>query len=186
MADRVPARLRVAVDVVDPAPDARVLEVGCGPGVAMALLCARLVEGHVTGLDRSATAIERAEKRLRRFLEDGRADLQHRDLVAFHGDGRPYDSIFAVDVNAFWTGPADGEASRLRDLVADDGVVRLFYDPPGGAEGHPAADRSAAALRRVGLVARTEVVDGILCVTARAGRPAPDAQRPRRGSTTGT
>jgi protein-L-isoaspartate O-methyltransferase len=171
MVDRVPARVRVAVDVVDPAPGARVLEVGCGPGVAMALVCARLVDGHVTGLDRSAIAIERAEKRLRRFLDDGRADLQHRDLVAFHGDGRPYDSVLAVDVNAFWTGAGVEEAERLRDLVADDGVVRLFFDPPGGAEGHPSGARSAAALHRAGFDTRIGVVDGIVCVTGRPGTP---------------
>ena len=167
MADRVPARIRVAVDVMDPPPDARVLEIGCGPGVAMALLCERLVDGHVTGLDRSATAIERAERRLARHLDDGRADLQHRDLAAFHGDGRPFDVVFAVDVNVFWTGPSQTEASRLRDLVADTGVVHLFFAPPGDLAGHPAAERTAAALERAGFEARADVVDGVLCVTGR-------------------
>lgn len=182
MADRVPARLRVAVGVVDPAPDSRLLEVGCGPGVAMALLCARLVDGHVTGLDRSATAIERAEKRLRRFLDDGRADLRHRDLVAFHGDGRPYDSVFAVDVNAFWTGPVETAAARVRDLVTDDGVVRLFFAPPGGPPGHPAGDGAATALHRAGFATTVEVIDDVLVVTGRPRAPAPRVEHPQPGA----
>jgi cyclopropane fatty-acyl-phospholipid synthase-like methyltransferase len=170
MADRIPPRIRVAVDVVDPAPDARVLEIGCGPGVAMALLCERLVDGHITGLDRSATAIERAKKRLARHLDAGRADLQHRDLAAFHGDGRPYDVVFAVDVNAFWTGPAEAEATRLRELVADDGVVHLLFSAPEGVNGRRAADAATAALQRAGFTTGTTgttVVDGVVCVTGR-------------------
>ncbi len=167
--DRVPARIRVAVDVLDPAPDHRVLEVGCGPGVAMALVCGRLVDGHVTGMDRSATAIERAERRLRRWLDDGTADLHHRDLGRVHGDGRPYDRILAVDVNLFWTGDAATEAARLRDLVADDGAVHLVFAPPGGADGHPAGERSATALERAGFRTGVAVVEGVLCVT---GHPA--------------
>ncbi|GAA2722935.1 SAM-dependent methyltransferase [Cellulomonas aerilata] len=170
MADRVPARIRVAVDLVDPAPDARVLEVGCGPGVAMALLCDRLVDGHVTGLDRSATAIERAEKRLRRRLDDGTADLQHRDLTAFHGDGRPYDVVFAVDVNLFWTGPADAATARLRDLVAEDGRVHLLFRTPDGVDDDRPARLTAAALERAGFDTRTTVLDGVRCVT---GTPRP-------------
>ncbi|WNB86940.1 class I SAM-dependent methyltransferase [Cellulomonas sp. ATA003] len=169
--DRTPHRIRVAVDVVDPAPDARVLEIGCGPGVAMALLCERLPDGHVTGLDRSATAIARAERRLRRHLDAGRADLQHRELTTFHGDGRPYDVVLAVDVNAFWTGPAEAAASRLVDLLADDGVVHLLFAPPDGVDGHPAGERTVAALRHVGLDACCDVVDGVLCVTAPHRRP---------------
>ena len=68
MADRIPPRLRTAVDVLDPAPNVRVLEVGCGPGVALALVCQRVTDGHVTGLDRSATAVERARARLARDI----------------------------------------------------------------------------------------------------------------------
>jgi protein-L-isoaspartate O-methyltransferase len=172
--DRVPARIRVAVDVVDPAPDARVLEVGCGPGVAMALVCGRLVDGHITGLDRSATAIERAQKRLRRHLDDGVADLQHRDLTAFHGDGRPYDVVFAVNVNLFWTGPVDVATARLHDLVSDSGRVHLFLETPDGEDaghGDRAARQAAASLEDGGFDARWTVLDGgVRCVT---GTPLP-------------
>ena len=166
MVDRIPTRLRVAVDVVDPAPGARVLEVGCGTGVAMALVCTRLVDGHVTGLDRSATAIEHAERRLARHLDEGRADLQHRDLAAFHGDGRPYDVVFAVNVNVFWTGPAEAEAARLRDLVAVDGAVHLFYELPAGADERRVREGAGAALRGAGFAVTDRVVDGVLCLTA--------------------
>ena len=167
MVDRVPARIRVAVDVVDPDPDARVLEIGCGPGVAMALICRRLAGGHITGLDRSATAIARAERRLSRYLDDGLADLQHRDLAGFHGDGRPFDIVFAVDVNVFWTGSAEPETTRLRDLVAEDGLVRLFYEAPVGTDLHRVIHPTTAALERAGFDARHETLDGVVCVTGR-------------------
>jgi protein-L-isoaspartate O-methyltransferase len=163
--DRVPARIRVAVDVVDPAPDARVLEIGCGPGVAMALLCDRVADGHVTGLDRSATAIQRAEKRLRRRLDDGVADLQHRDLTAFHGDGRPYDVVLAVNVGVFWSDEAPAAAARVRDLVADHGRVHLVLETPAGVDGDAIAGRAAAALPDAGFGTTSDVVDGIRCVT---------------------
>ncbi|WP_298459889.1 cyclopropane-fatty-acyl-phospholipid synthase family protein [uncultured Cellulomonas sp.] len=169
----VPRRIRVAVDRLAPAPDARLLEVGPGPGVAMALICRELTDGHITGLDRSATAIARAEKRLASYLEVGRADLQHRDLAGFHGDGRTFDQVFAIDVNVFWTDPAHAEVARLRDLVADDGVVHLFADPPDGAADRLAAARAAGALASAGFTVVTEVVDGVVCVTGRPGPARP-------------
>ena len=136
-------------------------------------VCERLDDGHVTGMDRSATAIARAEKRLWRHLENGLADLQHRDLAGFHGDGRPYDAVFAVNVNVFWAAPAEPEAARLRELVADDGVVRLFYELPGGVQDSRAADRTRSVLGHAGFATRVDVIDAILCVT---GTPLPRAE----------
>jgi len=167
MTRQVPRRIRVAVDVVDPGPAARLLEVGCGAGVAMALVCARLDSGHITGMDRSTTAITRAEKRLRRYLDEGVADLQHRDLAGFHGDGRAFDEVFAINVNVFWTGAGEPEASRLRELVADDGVVRLFYETPDGVPDDRASTGTRAVLARAGFDCRAEVIEGVLCVTGR-------------------
>lgn len=173
MSSHLPTRIRVAVDVVGPGPGDRLLEVGCGPGVAMALVCERLDDGHITGLDRSATAIARAEKRLWRQLENGMADLQHRDLAGFHGDGRPFDAVFAINVNVFWAATAETEAARLRELVADDGVVGLFYELPGGVQDGRATDLTRSVLGRAGFATQVDVIDAILCVT---GTPLPRAE----------
>lgn len=164
MVTRVPHRTRVAVDALEVAPDARVLEVGCGTGVAAQLLCSLVPDGHVTAVDRSARAVAHAERRLARWVEAGVADVVERDLLRFHGDGRPYDVVLAVDVNVFWTGPAHEECARLRDLVADDGVVHLWFDPPGPTDGAVVVARAAEALRGAGFAAVTGAVDGVLHV----------------------
>jgi SAM-dependent methyltransferase len=60
---RVPERIDWAVRLLDVAPEDEVLEVGCGPGVAVALVCRRLAGGRITAVDRSGTAIQRATSR---------------------------------------------------------------------------------------------------------------------------
>jgi len=72
---RVPDRLRWAVDVVDPQPDEELLEVGCGPGVAAALVCERLASGRLHAVGRSATAAERTRRRGADHLASGRLHL---------------------------------------------------------------------------------------------------------------
>ena len=76
------------------------VKIGCGTGVAAELLCRRLPEGHVTALDRSGAAVGHAERRLARWLDAGIADVVERDLAGFHGDGRPYDVVLAININS--------------------------------------------------------------------------------------
>lgn len=123
----VPPRLVAAVELVDPAPDARVLEVGCGRGVAAALLLDRLPRGRYTGLDRSATATAATAARLA-----GRAFAVHTTALAHHR-AEPADVALAINVNAFWTGPARAELAVLADALCPDGVLHLVYGSDGGA-----------------------------------------------------
>ena len=167
MARPVPPRIRLAVDALDLRPDARVLEVGAGTGVAAELLCARVPEGHVTVLDRSATAVAHAERRLARWLAAGVADVTERDLAAFHGDGRPYDAVLAINVNVFWTGQAHHEVARVSDLLADDGAAHLWFSPPPGGDAAGVGDRARASLVAGGLRAEVHLVDALAHVVGR-------------------
>ncbi|HEX3211952.1 MAG TPA: methyltransferase domain-containing protein, partial [Actinomycetota bacterium] len=72
----VPERIRWAVQVLDPAPGDQLLEIGCGPGVAVAAVCQRLRDGRVVAIDRSATAIARATRRNADCIASGRAVLR--------------------------------------------------------------------------------------------------------------
>nr|MDT0661340.1 methyltransferase domain-containing protein [Micromonospora sp. DSM 115978] len=59
----VPGRVLRAVEVLGVRGGDRVLEIGCGRGVAASIVCAGLVGGRVLGIDRSAKAIEAARRR---------------------------------------------------------------------------------------------------------------------------
>lgn len=130
-AARVPERLVRAVDALTVEPDQRVLEIGCGRGVAAALVCDRLAGGTLLGLDRSATAVAAAGERNRGAVAQGRAEFR---TLAFE-DAKPaglgrFDTVFAVNVNLFWTRPAQHELRLVADLLRPGGRVWLCYDPP--------------------------------------------------------
>jgi ubiquinone/menaquinone biosynthesis C-methylase UbiE len=120
-------RLRLAVEVLDVAPDDRILEVGCGHGVAVSLVCERLGAGRITALDRSPKMIEMAERRNQANVPKARfiaTSLEEADL----GDAT-YDKIFAVHVAALHK---PGEAlDTVRRRLAPGGRVYLFSQAPG-------------------------------------------------------
>lgn len=167
MSRDVPLRVRVGVDLVAPAPDARVLEVGFGPGVSLDLLCRRVPEGHVTGIDRSGTALERASRRNARHLAEARLDLVETDLAGYRRSGDPFDAVLAINVNVFWTGRADTEVGRLVDLLADGGAVHLVFELPDPTAGQRIEPRVRANLTRHGFEVRVTRPSGLLCLTAR-------------------
>ena len=96
----------------------------------------------------------------------GRARHGHGPL----GDGRPYDVVLGIRFNAFWTGPAEVEVARLRDLVADDdGAVHLWFDLPDGQDPSGLGEQAGAALAAGGFAVETELAGGLVHLT---GRPA--------------
>ena len=161
----VPARIAWAVDVLDLRPTDRVLEIGCGPGVAASLVAPRLTGGSMTAIDRSPTAVTRTHARTSEHIESGRLTVVQASLAEFRSD-QPFDKAFAVNVNVFWTTPAEAECRTLRAVLAPQGVVHLVYGGPGDA-----SERVATTLRGQGFAAavRRGPQPGLVCVT---GRPA--------------
>lgn len=148
---RVPERLTAAVELLDVGPDDRVLEIGCGRGVAAALICERLVRGRMLGIDRSATAIAAARERNAAAVAAGRARFTTAALADV--EAAPlgtYDKILACDVNVFWTGPAARELAVVSALLAPGGTLLLAFAPPAGRPLAPLTETLHAHLRRAG------------------------------------
>ncbi|MBA3492269.1 MAG: class I SAM-dependent methyltransferase [Rubrobacteraceae bacterium] len=124
-------RLRSVVEQLGIRPDDRVLEIGCGHGVAATLVCERLEEGHLIAVDRSAKMIQAATRRNAAYIEAGRAEFFVATLEDLDLGDRRFDKIFAVRVGLFHREPerAHGIARRW---LAPGGAVFAFFDQPSG------------------------------------------------------
>jgi SAM-dependent methyltransferase len=131
-AKAVPERIRWAVETMAPDPDHLLLEIGCGTGVAVSLVCERLAGGRIVAIDRSATAISRAEQRNAAHVAAGKAvlrtvaleKLQPSDVL---GGRERFDKIFALNVNLFWVRSPARELDLIRRLLDPGGALYLFY-----------------------------------------------------------
>jgi SAM-dependent methyltransferase len=152
-------RLRWAVETLDPAPSDRLLEIGCGAGVAISLICERRAGGTIVGLDRSRPMIAQAERRNRVHVDAG--------LVAFHavaladaelGDDR-FDKVFAVNVRLF-RADAAREADVLRRALAPLGALYLFQQHPSAGRTRAVTAELTAALERADFAVRNVMTRG--------------------------
>ena len=167
-------RIEWAVQLLEPEPSDRVLEFGCGPGVAASLVADQVTDGHITAIDRSPTAIARAAARNADHLAAGRLTLEQVALADFRSD-QPFDKAFGVNVNVFWTTSAAGECRTLRAVLAPGAPVHLVYEAPGQSRTE-AIDQVVGNMTREGFTTsvRKAPQPDLVCVTACLCRaPAP-------------
>src|SRR5918912_1357756 len=158
MAGKASERFVWAVETLEVRPADRLLEVGCGHGVAVSLVCERLTTGTITAIDRSSKMIEMATRRNREHVHAGRAVLEAVALEEADLGDRRFDKVFAFNVARFWLQPK-AALGAVREHLARNGAVYFFWDArhsaPGRARdlGNELADR----LREGGFS-----VDGVL------------------------
>jgi cyclopropane fatty-acyl-phospholipid synthase-like methyltransferase len=153
VAAAVPERVRWAVETLDVQSGDCVLEIGCGPGVAAALICERLVDGRMLAIDRSPLQIERSRRRNEACLASGRLSLEAVGLAELDAGEERFDKVFAIDVNVFWLGPAKEELAAVGKALAPGGGLFLFYAPPGPERARRAVEGVTAALQAAGFAA---------------------------------
>lgn len=107
-------------------PDDRVLEIGCGHGVAATHVCERLTTGTLVAVDRSAKMIAAASERNARFAH---AEFLVRDLEDLQLGDRRFDLVFAIRVRLFHVEPDRGRA-LVAPWLADGGRLHTHYDTP--------------------------------------------------------
>ena len=123
-------RLRKIVDELDIQPDDRVLEIGCGHGVAAGYVCERLESGRLTALDRSAKMIAAARRRNAEHVDAGTAEFLIAELEELDLGERRFDKVFAVRVGLFHREPERARA-LVEPWLAAGGTLTTVFDPPG-------------------------------------------------------
>jgi SAM-dependent methyltransferase len=154
------ARSRWAVGLLDVRPTERVVEFGCGPGVAIAALAAR---GTVVGIDHSAVMISQARRRNRAAVRAGRVRLVQASVADLPDLGEPFDAALAVNTLGMWPEPVD-RLREIKGLLRPGGRIALVSQPR--CAGATAATSVAAAEEIVGQLTeagfahlRTEVLE---------------------------
>jgi SAM-dependent methyltransferase len=130
------------VSLLDVQPADRVLEIGFGPGLAIAWL-ARAGAARVYGVDHSDVMLRAASKRNAAAIRAGRVTLVNApaDQLPPALDG-PFDIILAVNSLGFWPAQAERLAD-LRQRLAPGGRIAVVSQPR--CPGATAATSSSAA-----------------------------------------
>ena len=125
-------RLRRIVEELGVRPGDRVLEIGCGHGVAATFVCERLDGGRLTAIDRSPTMIDAAARRNATHVEAGTAEFVVSTLEDLDLGDRRFDVVFAVRVGLFHREP-DRARHLAERWLGPGGRLRAVFDPPGGS-----------------------------------------------------
>lgn len=118
-------RIRWAIEALDIQPNDRVLEIGSGHGVAVSLVCDRLVGGQITAIDRSPKMVAMARARNQAHVEAGRATIVQARFPGDEIGAGPFNTIFAIHVPLLRDAP-DPTAAALRRLLAPGGSIWLI------------------------------------------------------------
>jgi ubiquinone/menaquinone biosynthesis C-methylase UbiE len=121
-------RNRWVVSVLDVRPTDRVLEIGFGPGIAIAELAARATRGKVYGIDHSEVMVRQAGRRNAPAVRAGRVHLVQAGVDRLPSFDEPLDAIVAVNSVGFWPDPVD-RLRELRRLLRPGGRIALASQP---------------------------------------------------------
>lgn len=125
----IPDRVRRAVEALSVHPSEHLLEIGCGNGGAVALICPRLGDGKIVAIDRDSMMIELARERNAAHIRTGKATVKRMNMNAL-STADTFDKVFAVNVHTFWRRPVVRELELLKKVLRPNGSLNLFYESP--------------------------------------------------------
>jgi ubiquinone/menaquinone biosynthesis C-methylase UbiE len=121
------ARIERFVESMNVRSNDRVLEIGCGHGVAATLVCSKLAGGSYVAVDRSPKMIAAAAKRNEDFVKAGTARFIQATLESLDLGEEKFDKVFAMRVRLFHEQPDQAHALVERWL-APNGKIFVEYD----------------------------------------------------------
>jgi len=142
---------RLVVELLDVGARDRVIEVGCGPGVALADAARRATLGSVVGVDPSPVMVAQAGRRCRVAIGAGRAEVRRAPAAALPFSDGSFTRALSVNALPHWPSASEGLA-EMRRVLGPGGrlVVALRRQRQGGGvdpHSHGATEAEIEALR---------------------------------------
>ena len=116
-----------AVESMNPGPDAKVLMIGCGPGVGVVAAARRAPNGMVIGIDPSAVMVERTRTRCRRARVEPITKVERAAAESIPLTDRSQDAVVSVNNIQLWDDRAVGLDECVRVLVPGGVLVVLLH-----------------------------------------------------------
>ncbi len=188
LAAQVVARLtgeanRWMVDCLGVGGDDRFLDVGCGPGLAVAYASGPL-GARAVGVDASDVMVRQARRRNRRGIGAGRVEVHRADAARLPFPDAHFTKVASLNSLQFWTSPAQGLAEIYR-VSAPGGRVAVVLmarsDEPPGVVSPPWMEEVAGRLREAGfadLETATRAFGGVLHRALLGFRPGEESGAP--------
>lgn len=107
---------RLVQAMLDPAPDAQILEIGFGTGRLVELLVERLPDGRMLGIDPTETMLKVAQARQGVRRAGARVDLRLGEAGRLPWASASLDAVAALHCFQFWPDPAAGLNEVFRVL----------------------------------------------------------------------
>jgi ubiquinone/menaquinone biosynthesis C-methylase UbiE len=121
-------RIRWTLERLNLQPGDRILEVGFGPGFAVAEAVKRLPEGFVAGVDHSEVMVRQATRRNAMAIRCGRVDLRLGPVATLPVYGTPFDKVFTINSIHFWAEPVE-RLRELRERLKPGGLIAVTLQP---------------------------------------------------------
>ena len=118
---------RIAVERLAIQPGEAVLEIGCGHGRTLARI-AQGSAGFSAGIDLSDVMVRLARRRLRRWIDAGRAEVSLAASSALPYPDARFDAALAVHVLYFWREPIP-DLKEIQRVLRPGGRLLLGYRP---------------------------------------------------------
>lgn len=141
-------RNRATVELMNLQPDSRVLEVGCGPGLALALCAETISDGRIVGLDHSPVMIEQARSRLMEQSQWKSVELLVGGIDCLDDWVGAFDRVYSLNVIQF-IDDKSGYFRRAISVLDRGGKCFTTYQPRLDNEGQEGACKMAGELAQL-------------------------------------
>jgi ubiquinone/menaquinone biosynthesis C-methylase UbiE len=123
---------RWGLEHIDIAPDAVILDVGCGGGGTVKVLAQAALHGKVCGVDYSEDVLLTARQVNRVLIEQGRVELKHGSVSDLPSSDAAFDLVTAFETTMFWPNPVE-DLREVRRVLKPGGTLLIANEAYAGA-----------------------------------------------------